>query len=91
MYLTQSIKTNAQTNRHGIATICGERRQSWGSFAERVARLAGALRDLGVGAGDRVAILALNCDRYLESPISQMKPIFHAAATCFCYKNQCHT
>ncbi|MDP6589229.1 MAG: long-chain-fatty-acid--CoA ligase [Alphaproteobacteria bacterium] len=66
MYLTQSIKTNAQTNRHGIATICGERRQSWGSFAERVARLAGALRDLGVGAGDRVAILALNCDRYLE-------------------------
>src|SRR5262249_35284693 len=38
----------------------------WGEVAERVAKLAGALRGLGLNRGGRVAILALNSDRYLE-------------------------
>jgi long-chain acyl-CoA synthetase len=33
---------------------------------DRAARFAGALRATGVGAGDRVAVLMLNQDRYLE-------------------------
>jgi acyl-CoA synthetase (AMP-forming)/AMP-acid ligase II len=66
MFLTQSIRTNAQTNRDGLATQCGERRRTWGEFRDRVARLAGGLRELGVAPGDRVAVLALNSDRYLE-------------------------
>ena len=33
---------------------------------DRIARLAGALTDLGVQRGDRVGILALNSDRYQE-------------------------
>ncbi|MBL4955137.1 AMP-binding protein, partial [Neobacillus sp. YIM B02564] len=48
------------------ATIFGERAQSFRELATRVARLAGALGALGVAAGDRVAMLAQNSDRYLE-------------------------
>jgi long-chain acyl-CoA synthetase len=50
-----------------LATICGERRQTFSQYGERVARLAGALRSLGLARGDRVGILAQNSDRYLEA------------------------
>ena len=66
MGVTQGVKRALQQNRHGTATIFGERTRSWAAFVERVARLAGGLRGLGVGRGDRVAILSLNSDRYLE-------------------------
>jgi acyl-CoA synthetase (AMP-forming)/AMP-acid ligase II len=66
MGITQSIKRMAQQNPRGCATVCESRRRSWEEFADRVARLAGALRALGVAPGDRVAVLALNSDRYLE-------------------------
>ena len=36
-------------------------------FAERAFRLAGALQKLGVGRGDRVAVLAQNCPQYMEA------------------------
>jgi fatty-acyl-CoA synthase len=42
-------------------------RTTYGEWAERVARLAGALRELGVGRGDRVATFCWNHDRHLES------------------------
>jgi fatty-acyl-CoA synthase len=42
-------------------------RGSYADWAERVARLATALRDLGVGAGDRVGTFCWNHDRHLES------------------------
>jgi fatty-acyl-CoA synthase len=44
----------------------GVRRTTYGEWAERVARLAGGLRDLGVGPGDRVATFCWNSDRHLE-------------------------
>jgi long-chain acyl-CoA synthetase len=66
MNVTQGLRRVLQTNPEGIATIDGERRRSWRETAERVARLAGALQHLGVKRGDRVAVLMLNSDRYLE-------------------------
>lgn len=49
------------------AVVCGERSFTYEEFAERTSRLAGALRDAGVTAGDRVAFLSLNCHRLLEA------------------------
>ncbi|AHH96546.1 acyl-CoA synthetase [Kutzneria albida] len=66
MYLTQPLHRACQHNPDLPATIFGERTRTWAECADRVARLAGALHGLGVGVGDRVAILALNSDRYHE-------------------------
>ena len=67
MYLTQAIKRAAQVRGATLATCDGERMRTWRECAGRVARLAGALRDLGVAGGERAAILALNSDRYYEA------------------------
>ena len=66
MYLTQSLHRSLQQGPDRVATICGDRVRTFAEHADRVARLAGALRDLGVASGDRVAILSLNSDRYAE-------------------------
>ncbi|MGH3723223.1 MAG: long-chain-fatty-acid--CoA ligase [Mycobacterium sp.] len=66
MYLTQSLHRAVQQSPEAIATICGERVRTFASSADRIARLAGGLRQLGVQQGDRVGILALNSDRYHE-------------------------
>ncbi len=55
-----------QQNPDGIATIFGDRVRSFAEQADRVARLVGALRRLGVEPGDRVAYLGLNSDRFIE-------------------------
>ena len=66
MYMSQCLKRNVQMNGDGIATKFGDRQRTWRALQDRVARLAGGLSQLGVNVGDRVAILALNSDRYLE-------------------------
>ena len=49
------------------AVVCGKERFTYAQFAERVGRLAGALRNLGIQPGDRVAFLSTNCHRLLEA------------------------
>ncbi|NKB60080.1 MAG: long-chain-fatty-acid--CoA ligase [Alphaproteobacteria bacterium] len=66
MYLTQALKRTVQIDSRGVATQCAGRERTWHECGERVAKLAGALRGLGVGDGERVAVLALNSDRYFE-------------------------
>lgn len=66
MYFTQPLHRNLQRAPERLMTIHGDRSRSQQQFVERVAKLAGALRELGVTSGDRVAILSLNSDRYLE-------------------------
>ncbi|WP_445488785.1 long-chain-fatty-acid--CoA ligase [Rhodopseudomonas sp. RCAM05734] len=66
MNITQGLRRVLQTNPLGIATVDGGRRRSWRDVGDRVARLAGGLKGLGLKPGDRVAVLMLNSDRYLE-------------------------
>ena len=49
------------------ATVCDGRTRDWREFTGRVARLAGGVAGQGHAPGERIAILALNSDRYLES------------------------
>ena len=67
MNVTHGLRRALQINAGGIAMKFSDRQRTWGEIADRVARFAGALRDMGVGVGDRVAVLMLNQDRYLES------------------------
>ncbi len=48
------------------AVVCGDDRLSYADLWERCRRLAGGLAGLGLEIGDRVAILAANCHRYIE-------------------------
>lgn len=66
MYLTQSLQRSLQQSPEHTVTVFGERRRTFRAFADRVARLAAALQRLGMARGDRVGMLALNSDQYLE-------------------------
>ena len=66
IYLTQSIHRNCQKYPNRVVTEHNGRTRTWTEFRDRVSRLAGALQVLGVKESDRVAIMALNCDKYLE-------------------------
>ena len=67
MNLTMPIHKALRERPNAIATISGGRRQTFRQYAERISRLAGAFKQLGVAAGDRIAMLAFNSDRYMES------------------------
>ena len=67
MQITQALHRAVACNPNGIATVCGSRRQTFTQFRERISRFAAALHALGVGSGDRVGILSLNSDRYVEA------------------------
>lgn len=70
MPLTLSLHRAVQAKPDALAIVFGERRLSFRQFTDRVARLAGGLRDLGMATDARVGILALNSDRYLETAMA---------------------
>ncbi len=71
MQITQALHRAVACNPNGIATVCGNRRHTFAQFRDRISRFAAALHALGVGGGggggDRVGILSLNSDRYVEA------------------------
>ncbi len=66
MYLTQALHRVVQQHPDRTAVRFGTRSRSFRELIDRIARLAGALQSLGLRTGDRVAMLSLNSDRYLE-------------------------
>lgn len=83
MQLTQGLRRNQLLYPDRVATIFGARETSWSQLADRVARLAGGLRAKGAKPGDRIAILALNSDRYVE--------LYYAIAWAGCVSVPCNT
>ena len=61
------LEEHAKGRSQSIATVCASSRATWPQLAQRVSATAGMLRQAGVSEGDRVAWLAQNCHRYLES------------------------
>jgi fatty-acyl-CoA synthase len=61
------LRYAAQQYPRRTAVVCNDDRFTYAQMAERVSRLAGALREAGVRPGDRVAFLSSNCHRLLEA------------------------
>jgi long-chain acyl-CoA synthetase len=66
MKTTHGLHRSLLLNRSGIAIHLPDGQLTWEEVGERVARMAGALRALGVEPGDRVAVLMFNQHRYIE-------------------------
>ena len=67
IFLTQGLRRAAQDpGPNEESTVFRDRRRTWSETADRVARISGGLKAAGVQSGDRIAILALNSDRYFE-------------------------
>ena len=60
--LLPAVERNADRE----AFIDGDYRATFGTHIDRVARLSSALGDLGIGPGDRFAVMALNGHQFLE-------------------------
>jgi long-chain acyl-CoA synthetase len=58
MTLGTLVERAANENPNGIAAISGESKLTWYEFSDRIARLAGGIRALGLLPGARVALLA---------------------------------
>ena len=66
MQLTQVLHKALREKPHQAAVVFGAQRTSFAQFHGRAARLGAALRTLGMQPGDRVAMMALNSNRYVE-------------------------
>ena len=66
-----SITAAIVPDRHAI--VFDEQRITFGQIADRVNRLANALSDLGIGSGDRVAVMQVNCNEHIESYFATAK------------------
>jgi acyl-CoA synthetase (AMP-forming)/AMP-acid ligase II len=65
MNLTQPLHKALIECPQAEALACAGRRTSWQAFAERVARLAAVLQQLGLQPGDRVGMLGMNSDHFV--------------------------
>jgi fatty-acyl-CoA synthase len=66
MIASDIVRRNNTLRPHQVAMTFGGHAYTYAALSERVNRAANALRGLGIGKGDRVAVLALNCNQYVE-------------------------
>lgn len=67
MYTFAQPLTRALSTAPGAcAVVCQDTRRTFAELGARCRRLASAMRKLGLVPGDRVGVIALNSDRYLE-------------------------
>ncbi|WP_448118739.1 long-chain-fatty-acid--CoA ligase [Pseudomonas serbica] len=66
MYITQGLHRHLQSRPNAVAIRADGRSTTYAQYGDRVARLASALKRLGVQSNDRVAMLSFNSQRYIE-------------------------
>jgi long-chain acyl-CoA synthetase len=66
MSIIDGLKRAIGSNPDKPSVVCGEIRLNFVQLGERVNRLSSALARLGIQKSDRVAVLSLNCHRFLE-------------------------
>ena len=64
--MSDALVRSRSTAARRRAVVCGEQVLDHAALAGRSAKVAGALTGLGLERGDRVAVLAANCHRYVE-------------------------
>jgi long-chain acyl-CoA synthetase len=64
--MTSPLRRAERVAADQAAMSCGAVRLTYAQLAERCRRLGGALVELGLEPGDRVAVIGFNCHRYLE-------------------------
>lgn len=67
------LETVADVRGDRVAIIQGDVRRTWRDLDDRAARLAGHLRERGVGRGGRVAMSLYNGPAYLETLLAVLK------------------
>jgi acyl-CoA synthetase (AMP-forming)/AMP-acid ligase II len=82
MTLNATVRENARSAGDHIALKCGDEAINYRNLDVRTNRLANALIDAGVKPGDRIAWLAQNCHRWVESLLAAGK-----AGAVFCPLN----
>jgi long-chain acyl-CoA synthetase len=65
--LAYPLRHAVLTGRDRLAAVCGSERYTYAETWSRCRRLVGGLLSLGLSPGDRVALLAANCHRYVET------------------------
>jgi len=65
--ISTRLSRHAEAQPDAEAIVCGHERVTYREFDSRVSRCANALSGLGIGPGDRVAILASPSAAYLEA------------------------
>jgi acyl-CoA synthetase (AMP-forming)/AMP-acid ligase II len=65
--IATALERTRHTSTHRTALVCGDVPITYAQLAARCDRVGAALASLGLNAGDRVAILAANCHRYVEA------------------------
>ena len=72
MRVAEILDEGARLRPTGEAIFCGGTVLSYPEIRRRIHRLSAALARLGVGPGDRVAILHRNCHRFYESYLAAL-------------------
>jgi long-chain acyl-CoA synthetase len=65
--IVEWVSLSAKSHPQREAVVCENKRLTWAEFDLRVNKVANALLSLGVGRGDRVAILAATSIEYIET------------------------
>ncbi|TDF83857.1 long-chain-fatty-acid--CoA ligase [Pseudomonas sp. H9] len=66
MHLTQGLHKSIQMTPDAVACVFRNRRRTYRELGDRVARLAAGFCGLGLQTGERIGMLSLNSDRFLE-------------------------